>query len=91
MESTDKFGRFVVEAQHAGTTILDRVGDGVNGPDFVTIAEPLLSAAVRVVRFIDRRGPDEFVEVYSTGVGLAMAGILQAYGLNVISAHVWGD
>lgn len=78
--------RFVVQSQHKGTVILDRA---LVSKDLIVIYEPLLDAAVKVVSVVNWRDPDAYVEVYSMGLGLAMAGLLRAYGLNVVQAHVW--
>lgn len=77
----------MVQATHEHTVVLDRLGSV--GNDIVLIEKPLLDAALRVASLVNYRDCDAFVEVYSLGVGLAMAGLLRAYGLNVLQAHVY--
>lgn len=76
--------RFVVEAHHDASILLDRATG-----DYLPFAVGPVPAAQMIARLIDFRDSDAYVEVFSSGVGLAMAGLLKAYGVNVISSYIW--
>jgi hypothetical protein len=77
--------RFLVETRHDGTVCLD-----IDEEELFNIPHPLLRA-VPYVLYIVSRDPSAGVEVYTTGEGLAMAGLLKAHGVEVVSSHCWPD
>lgn len=76
--------RFLTESYPEGSILLDRVAG-----ELLTVPENLLEAARQISVVVAHRDPDEFVEVMVVGTGLAMAGLLTGYGINVICSHVW--
>lgn len=73
-----------METHHEGTLVVDKIAD-----ELVHIAHPVLGAVPYVLEMVCNRDEEAIVEVYSVGQGLAMVGLLQAYGLNVVCSHVW--
>lgn len=76
--------RFAVQSLHEGTVLLDR-----NDAELVAFKAGLLVEAMMVAAYVRMWGPEEFVEVSSTGVGLGMAQLLVAHGLNVMVSYVF--
>lgn len=76
--------RFLTESHSDGSILLDRLAGEV-----ITVPVGPVQAAHHISSVVIARDPDEYVEVMVVGTGLAMAGLLTGYGVNVICSHVW--
>lgn len=83
--------RFYVEAlPGSGSYFVDR---GAEDEEAIPIMLPLLRAAMLIADMVHHRDPDgeSIVEIGSSGNGLAMNGLLMAYGVNTVVAHGFPD
>lgn len=77
--------RFLVESSYESTICLD-----MDEGEIFHITKPLLRA-IPYLLYVLARDVDALVDVYANKQGLAMAGLLKAHGVNVVSSHHWEE